>query len=492
MIKLYVDPVITRIHGMDEHDFLVLGELLMFKPAGYFFTTAYQEGRWDGCVRLLHKDQEIGIWTYTGLMGRVLKYLKKEQFEYEMIKSYNLKNIELSDTELQGISLRDYQRDVVESCKAKKRGIVQSPTGSGKTEMFVKLAADINLRSLIIVNRTALLAQVADKLKKRLGFRESEINVIGADRRHYDPKNYITIGTFQSLMNGKWNEALTNAEMIIFDEVHHVAANKLGDIAQKCRKARVRFGFSATAWREDGREMEIEAFIGQKIAEISISKLIREGYLVKPKIYFIKTLCNADPRLSYDKLYKILVDNPIRNDFIARAAYEWAKRGKTVLISILRVRHGKIIQDAIKKIDDIGLDVKVVTGSNELADKIDTIEKLNVGHYNIVISTLFGEGVDVPNLDCLINARAVKSAIDAFQQVGRALRKPPDKARNKENAFILDFYDYNPNVKTWNATHDKKKVDFFKRCAGKRKKLYESEPEFEVKVIDKVEDMFEQ
>lgn len=314
MIKLYVDPVITRIHGMDEHDFLVLGELLMFKPAGYFFTTAYQEGRWDGCVRLLHKDQEIGIWTYTGLMGRVLKYLKKEQFEYEMIKSYNLKNIELSDTELQGISLRDYQRDVVESCKAKKRGIVQSPTGSGKTEMFVKLAADINLRSLIIVNRTALLAQVADKLKKRLGFRESEINVIGADRRHYDPKNYITIGTFQSLMNGKWNEALTNAEMIIFDEVHHVAANKLGDIAQKCRKARVRFGFSATAWREDGREMEIEAFIGQKIAEISISKLIREGYLVKPKIYFIKTLCNADPRLSYDKLYKILVDNPIRND----------------------------------------------------------------------------------------------------------------------------------------------------------------------------------
>ena len=42
MIKLYVDPVYTRIYGLSEFHEEVLNDMLAFKPNGYFFTPSYQ------------------------------------------------------------------------------------------------------------------------------------------------------------------------------------------------------------------------------------------------------------------------------------------------------------------------------------------------------------------------------------------------------------------------------------------------------------------
>jgi len=477
MIKFYVDPVYTKIFGMDEETIEIVDAMLSFKPGGYFFTDAYQNKRWDGVFHLL--KQHPTLMTYTGLLKRILTYLKKKNIEYQLIKSYNHDGIEINDNELEGITLRDYQKEIVDMCKLKKRGIIQSPTGSGKTEMFIKIAADINVPSLIVVNRTALLGQLKDKLIKRLNFRESEINIIGMGTHSYKPGNQITIGTFQSLMYPKWEPIIQKAKMIVFDETHHVSANKLGEIAIKATDAVYKFGFSATPFREDGYDMMIEAYIGPKIKIVSISDLIRKGYLAKPKIYFIKTPNSMNKKFSYMALYKQLIENKIRNEYIARCAYEYAKRGKIVLISILRLNHIKLILEQLEKIDDIGFNIKVITGKDATHEKIQTIKKMNTGEYNIVISTLFGEGVDVPNLNVLINARAVKSAIDAYQQAGRILRIKEDG----EQPIIIDFYDYN-------TLKQEEGTDYFKKYAKRKMKIYQSEPEFEVRTVEYLTEIF--
>lgn len=476
MIKLYVDQIFTKIYGLNDDFINALDAILSFKPAGYFFTDAYQNNRWDGSIHLLKKYPVV--MTYTGLLKRVLIFFKKEKIEYEIIKNYG-EQIEVNDIKLEGIELRDYQKEIIDICKRKKRGIIQAPTGAGKTEIFIKLVADINVSSLIVVNRTALLGQLEDKLIKRLNFKQSEINIIGSGVKKYNEKNYITIGTFQSLMKREFEPIIRKVKVIIFDEVHHVSANKLGDIAKKASNTLYRFGFSATPYREDGYDMMIEAFIGPKIKIITASELIKKGFLAKPIIYFIKIPNKVNKRLSYNALYKQLIENKLRNEIIAKIAYEKAKQNKIVLISVLRLKHIDYILEAIEAIDDIGLNIKVITGKDAAHEKVKTIKKMNSGEYNIVISTLFGEGVDVPNLSVLINARAVKSAIDAFQQAGRILRIK----ENKEIPEVFDFYDYN--------TLSQEGKDYFQRYSKKKIKLYKTEPEFDVRIVE-INDLFKE
>jgi len=524
MVKIYIDPVYSKIYGLEDDDFKVLNEELSFHPDGYFFTPSYQNYkkykdakiplsqykkglihlsksdiseyksvvaelehsyRWDGYVRLLTKDENC-YKTHSGLIKKVKNTLKKLGRKVELKKNYSdiQDEIKIYDEELNEITLRDYQDEIVNVCKRKKRGIVQAPTGAGKTEIFVKLIADVDCPSVVVVNRTSLLGQLKEKLMSRLNLRESEINVVGADYKQYDEKNPITIGTFQSLMRPQYRYILENCKMIIFDEVHHVAANELGGISEKARNAVLKIGFSATAWREDGREMEMEAFIGPIIYEISISTLIKEGFLVRPHIYFVDVPHTGVPHgnLSYTALYKRLIENKERNSIIAKCAYEFSKRGKIVLISIMRLKHIKEITRELKEIDDIGLNVKIITGKDSTKEKIQTIKKMDKGDYDIVISTLFGEGVDIPNLGVLINARAVKSSIDALQQVGRGLRLAP----NKENCVIIDFYDY---IK--NKSPDQKN-DYFKKFSNRRMKIYKAELEFVVKRVSDVSKVFEE
>lgn len=490
MIKLYVEPVYTKIYGLkDEHYAEMLSDQLSYRKHGYFFSKAYQNKLWDGRQRLLWVNEDGIMETYSGLVKRMTIFFNKQGLKYKIIKRYAHHEVKVDDVKLEGQQQRSYQVEVNEVCKKKKRGIIQSPTGSGKTEMFVKLTADLNLPTLIVVNRTALLGQLQDKIIERMGLRKTEFNTIGGNITFYKKENTITIATFQSLLTGKWNHILRDCKVIIFDETHHVAANELGRIAKKANNTLYRIGLSATPKREDGADMMIEALIGPKIYHKSISELIRMGYLAKPYIYFVRVKHNSNVKLAYPSQYKILAESDERNAIIAKIAYEFAKRNKIVLISVIRLNHINRILEHLKRIDDIGFNIKVITGKDSSQEKIRTIKKMNTGEFNIVISTLFGEGVDVPNLNVLINARASKSLIDAVQQVGRVLRPKEDG----ESPYVIDFYDYNPRVKKWNHKHpDDRKTDYFQRYAKRRIKAYQSESEFEVTVVDSVEDILKE
>lgn len=75
------------------------------------------------------------------------------------------------------------------------------------------------------------------------------------------------------------------------------------------------------------------------------------------------------------------------------------------------------------------------------------------------------EGLDLPILDCLILAGGGKSSTRAFQRVGRVLRLH----KNKKRAIVFDFED---------------STSMLNRHAKIRKKLYETEPAWEVKYLN--------
>jgi superfamily II DNA or RNA helicase len=488
MVKLIADPVYTRLFNLNINNFNELQDILCYMSPGYFFSVAYQKGVWDGSVKLINKKDEGEYITYTGLVYKILEYFKEHNIEYIIQKTYNYSKLKISDNKLQNIELRDYQIEAINEFKRRKRGVINIPTGGGKTVIFIKLTIDFNLKTLIVLNRNTLVEQTFINFKKYVGFKDNELNIIGGSRNYINKNNLITIATYQSLLTGKYNDIIKNTEFLIQDECHHTTMNKIGEISQRASNALVRCGMSATPVREDGTMIMLDAYLGKIIYTKTPSELIKSGYLSKPYIYFIDCENDFNPKISYAGLYKHLVLFKKRNDIIAKCAYEFAKMGKTTLISIVRVNHAEEILKSLKEIDDVGFNIKIITGKDSSDEKIKTIKKMNNGQYPIVISTLFGEGVDVPELSTIINCRAVKSIIDLKQQTGRALRLK----KNKENPIVIDFYDYSNKVINYNKSlvEDEKKVkDYFKLYANKKMKSLKTESEFELKRVTNVEEM---
>ena len=75
------------------------------------------------------------------------------------------------------------------------------------------------------------------------------------------------------------------------------------------------------------------------------------------------------------------------------------------------------------------------------------------------------EGLDLPILDILILGGGGKSSTRAFQRIGRVLRLH----KNKKRAIVFDFEDGTPMLN---------------RHAKVRKKLYETEPAWDIKYLN--------
>jgi superfamily II DNA or RNA helicase len=81
---------------------------------------------------------------------------------------------------------------------------------------------------------------------------------------------------------------------------------------------------------------------------------------------------------------------------------------------------------------------------------------------------LADEGLDIPTLNCVILAGGGKSPTKCKQRVGRAIRK----AEGKVGSMIFDFIDVGP---------------YTRKHAKSRKRLLESEPEFNIVEINSFE-----
>lgn len=195
----------------------------------------------------------------------------------------------------EAVQLRPYQKECIENClDALQRGCtrlgVSSPTGSGKTTMFVSLIERIKAQrpatqALILVNAIELARQAADRARHMLPHWRVEIDQ-GA-KWHASGLADITVATVQTLRRpgrlDKYDPA--RFKCVIVDEAHHAtsasylsvlshfnkgitpvgadAADQEGDAlldaqsptdtaALAARPMTPVFGFSATFARHDG------------------------------------------------------------------------------------------------------------------------------------------------------------------------------------------------------------------------------------------------
>lgn len=419
-----------------------------------------------------------GVSVPTGLLGYVSE---KASALGEDVVIKDMRRI-LAKGEKQEISfqLRDYQKEAVTKSLFAQRGIVWHPTGSGKTLTAAYLVGNIGLETLYLVPNLTLLEQTERKFEEWFG---AYVGKVGEGV--FNPKLF-TIATPQTIWSRfstkDVKSLLARTKVLVIDEAHHVgrANNRLNTwyrICSDCEQARWRFGFTATPGEDkDVRRKMLEAQTGRVIHCVSSKKLERRGYLSKAevKMYVVNAYRKEKVRdwesmFDWGEIYKeCILTNEERNDRIVEVVKELVENDKRVLVCTFQVeKHGKLLAEKLGKVLENGL-VRFVYGQTPSEERKQAIREFEGGNIKVLVGTVFGEGVDIPEMNAVVLAGAGRSRKVTIQQLGRVLRC----AKGKEGAIIIDFYDQDGGI--------------LERHSGVRKKVYESEG-YEVEMIERKE-----
>jgi superfamily II DNA or RNA helicase len=366
---------------------------------------------------------------FTGLVPKI----QAAEHMTEVVCTYKRKMIGEIRPNLYRITLRDYQKELIAKAIKQKRGIIKAPTGSGKTLIAAGLMSCFpkDYTILFLVHTKSLLTQTRTALSKSLC---QPIGLIGAGQEKI---KRINIGMIQTLKNWDDHDLKSLSPDVLFvDEAHHAHAPTYMDVLKKF-KSQFRYGLTATPKeqrRDDevGEYLKVTGILGDLIGEVEMETIqdVMAKVTVEMHEYNGPDIFTTVWQHAYDQG---IVNCASRNALITEVTERKFTEGKKILIMVKLIQHGENLEAMMPQ-------ARFIQGK----DDTDTREKIrhhlnNCSSGTIVIATnVFGEGVDIPNLDVLVNAGAGLSRIATTQKAGRVLRK----SQTKIEGTIVDFFDF--------------------------------------------------
>lgn len=412
----------TLINFLKEELNFANSEFFIKKKSGRntFETTRYFK---------LVKETESGIFIPRGFIGKLLRFCKESQIEFEFQDNRKLKP---SITYSFNASLRNHQLGVIETVSKKDFGVIVAPPGSGKTVIGLKIIADKRQPALIIVHRKQLLEQWTERIEAFLGIPKRDIGVIGQGKSKIGKQ--ITVATIQSLP--KLIESVQNQfGTILVDECHHVPAETFRNTIEKLQACYL-YGLTATPFRKYSDGKMIFTHLGEIIANIQPTEI--ENYK-QAKIIIRNTELDVpynSKNDSFEALSKILVHDTARNKLILEDVKKELNQGKKVVIITERKEHIDTLYLFLKQ----SYEVINLSGEDSETSKKDKWKTLQEGNFQVLITTgqYFGEGTDLQNISCLFLVYPFSFEGKLIQYIGRV-------QRSEINPTIYDYRDYKIN-----------------------------------------------
>jgi superfamily II DNA or RNA helicase len=342
------------------------------------------------------------------------------------------------------LPLYDYQEKAVEEMYWKQYGILQSPAGSGKTQMAIELIIRHSKRALFLTHTADLLRQSKDRAKQYMG--EALLGTITEGK--VDIGAGITFATVQTMCNLDLAQYKHMWDVIIVDECHRVAGTPTA-VSQFSKvlnslAAKHKYGLSATVHRSDGLIKATFALLGDVIytvpAEAVADKIMKVGINPVPtEIHLSRECMNTDGTINYAKMIGYLCDNKSRNDTICNCIV--TERDKPSLILSDRLGHLETLMSMLPA--DMREDAVMVSGKMTTkkgkAEREHAIADMRTGEKRYLFATysLAKEGLDIPCLERLYMATPQKDYAVITQAIGRIARI----SRGKEDPVCYDFVD---------------------------------------------------
>ena len=346
------------------------------------------------------------------------------------------------------IKAHDYQDAILEKLKLERevfghyKNLVVAATGTGKTVIAAfdyKNFCQQNRRAnfLFIAHREEILKQSCRTFRAVL----QDENFGDLWYGGVEPKALTHLFASKDLLNNRLDElevADDFYDYIIFDEVHHIAADSYRKILRRF-KPKILLGLTATPERMDGEDITKD-FDGKISAEIRLDDALNNRLLAPFHYYGITDsvdLSNVTWRAGkyvISELSKVYTENDLRTGLILRKIEEYLPNYTDVraLCFCVDVEHAK---NMAAKFQLARLKSAYLVSDNG-ADRVKWSKKLREKKINFLfVVDMFNEGVDIPEVDTILFLRPTESLTVFLQQFGRGLRK----AEGKEFVTILDF-----------------------------------------------------
>lgn len=334
--------------------------------------------------------------------------------------------------------LRDYQEKAIENVRAslmsgKKAPVMVLSTGGGKSVIFGKLIKKIienNKTVLWLVHRRNLVMQMKDTLEKFFNITPGII-MAGYDTDLQNPVQLCSKDTFSRRikLGDKWK---IKADIILIDEGHRAISKSYQDII-KNYKDKIIIGCTATPCRADGRGL---GEVYDDIVEIAqVKELTDQGYL-SPARYFVPNTVDLEgvKMQGGDYLVKDLEGRVIKTKLIGDIIQNWLKiaEGRKTIVYAVNVKHSLALKDEFIR---CGVKAEHLDAKSTDDERDAVFNRMQNGETDVICNVaLYQEGLDVPNVSCIVMARPTKSLGLYRQCLGRGLRI----SEGKKDCIILD------------------------------------------------------
>lgn len=312
-------------------------------------------------------------------------------------------------------------------------GLVVLGTGMGKTYLAALDSERPEFkRVLFLAHREEILAQAARTFRMRrpdarLGF------FTGTER---DTRSDVVFASVQTLGRARHIQSFDPRafDYIVIDEFHHACAPTYRRIIDHF-EPKFLIGLTATPERSDGGDL-LALCQENLVYRCDFIEGIRKG-LLSPFHYF-----GVPDEVDYANIpwrSNRFDEEALTLQLATRARAENAleqfrdKGGYRTLAFCCSQRHAEFMAAFFA---EHGLRVAAVHSGPASDPRATSLERLRDGELDVIFAVdMFNEGVDVPAIDTVLMLRPTESPIVWLQQIGRGLRRAPDK----DHLRVIDY-----------------------------------------------------
>lgn len=321
-----------------------------------------------------------------------------------------------------GYQLRGYQKELITKIRQSLASghhhiIVQSPPRTGKTVVMAEIArrtTDKGNRVCFIIHRREVLEQA------KAIFQEQGV----------DP-NLLEAGMVQSLT--RHVDTMQAPEVILIDEAHHALARSYTRILEAFPAAYVLL-FTATPVRT-GRN-QLDQIADDIIVGKSIKELTEQGFLAPFKYYGAKDKDVDDAKLrksSTGDYVTASIEDAVSHKIYSHTVDEYLDKadGKQAVVYTYSVEAANHLAE---EFNSRGITAEAIDATTPAQVRDAAVQKFRDQQLRVLVNVnLFTEGIDLPNVDCVIMVRPTMSLALYMQFSMRCLNPRPGKV-----ATIID------------------------------------------------------
>lgn len=317
----------------------------------------------------------------------------------------------------------------------KHKALLISATGTGKTYLSAFAVKKANpKRLLFLAHREQILKQACKTFTQIIP--DIQYGILSANHKDFHkPYLFATINMLSKEEN-LTQFTPTHFDYIIIDETHRAGASSYLKILNYFQPQFL-LGMTATPERTDG--FDIYQLFDHNIAyEIRLNQAMQENLLCPFHYFGITDITVDDQEINDNSTFNDLTTDARVTHIINQSQY-YGFSGERLrgLIFCSQIEEAQILS---QKFNERGFNTIALSGKDSQETRTNAIHKLeqkerSTGLDYIFTVDIMNEGIDIPAINQIIMLRPTKSAIIFVQQLGRGLRKYPQK----DYVVILDF-----------------------------------------------------